>query len=59
METGRSGKHTVPLKAGWKQSDFSWRGSMWNTPPTFAIYVLMLVTKWLITDVGGLAEPMV
>jgi phosphoserine aminotransferase len=29
-------------------------GSMYNTPPTFAIYVLMLVTKWLITDVGGL-----
>jgi phosphoserine aminotransferase len=31
-------------------------GSMWNTPPTFAIYVLMLVTKWLMTDVGGLAK---
>ena len=31
-------------------------GSMWNTPPTFAIYVLMLVTKWLITDVGGLEK---
>jgi phosphoserine aminotransferase len=29
-------------------------GSRWNTPPTFAIYVLMLVTKWLLTDVGGL-----
>jgi phosphoserine aminotransferase len=29
-------------------------GSMYNTPPTFAIYVLMLVTKWLLTDVGGL-----
>jgi phosphoserine aminotransferase len=31
-------------------------GSMWNTPPTFAIYVLMLITKWLITDVGGLEK---
>jgi phosphoserine aminotransferase len=31
-------------------------GSMWNTPPTFAIYVLMLVTKWLITDLGGLEK---
>jgi phosphoserine aminotransferase len=31
-------------------------GSMWNTPPTFAIYVLMLVTKWLLADVGGLAK---
>jgi phosphoserine aminotransferase len=29
-------------------------GSMWNTPPTFTIYVVMLVTKWLLTDVGGL-----
>src|SRR3990172_4068074 len=29
--------------------------SLWNTPPTFAIYVLMLVTIWLITDIGGLA----
>jgi phosphoserine aminotransferase len=28
--------------------------SLWNTAPTFAIYVLMLVTKWLLTDVGGL-----
>lgn len=28
--------------------------SLWNTPPTFAIYVLMLVTKWLLTDIGGL-----
>jgi phosphoserine aminotransferase len=30
--------------------------SLWNTPPTFAIYVVMLVTKWLINDVGGLAK---
>jgi phosphoserine aminotransferase len=30
--------------------------SLWNTAPTFAIYVLMLVTKWLITDIGGLAK---
>jgi phosphoserine aminotransferase len=27
--------------------------SLWNTAPTFAIYVFMLVTKWLITDIGG------
>lgn len=31
-------------------------GSLWNTPPTFAIYVVSLVTKWLLTDIGGLAE---
>jgi phosphoserine aminotransferase len=30
--------------------------SLWNTAPTFPIYVLMLVTKWLQTDIGGLAN---
>ncbi len=30
--------------------------SLWNTAPTFAIYVLMLVSKWLLTDIGGLAK---
>ncbi|MDP6443614.1 MAG: 3-phosphoserine/phosphohydroxythreonine transaminase [Pirellulaceae bacterium] len=29
--------------------------SMYNTPPTFAVYVLGLVAKWLRDDVGGLA----
>jgi phosphoserine aminotransferase len=28
--------------------------SVYNTPPVFAIYVLMLVTRWLRDDVGGL-----
>src|SRR5690606_15574100 len=28
--------------------------SMWNTPPTFAIYVLKLVTDWLKDEIGGL-----
>jgi phosphoserine aminotransferase len=28
--------------------------STYNTPPTFAIYVLLLVTRWLRDDVGGL-----
>ena len=31
-------------------------GSLHNTPPVFAIYVLMLVTRWLRDDVGGLDE---
>jgi phosphoserine aminotransferase len=31
-------------------------GSMYNTPPVFSIYVLGLVARWLIDDVGGLAE---
>lgn len=29
--------------------------SMWNTPPTFAVYVLGLVTEWLESTVGGLS----
>lgn len=29
--------------------------SEWNTPPTFAIYVLGLVARWLRDEVGGLA----
>jgi phosphoserine aminotransferase len=32
--------------------------SMYNTPPVFAIYVLMLVTRWLRDDVGGLDEQL-
>ena len=30
--------------------------SLYNTPPVFAIYVLMLVTRWLRDEVGGLDE---
>ncbi len=30
--------------------------SLYNTPPVFAIYVLMLVARWLKNDVGGLAK---
>lgn len=29
--------------------------SLWNTPPTFGIYVLDLVAQWLQGEVGGLA----
>jgi phosphoserine aminotransferase len=29
-------------------------GSLYNTPPVFSIYVLMLVTRWLRHEVGGL-----
>lgn len=29
-------------------------GSMYNTPPVFSIYILMLVTRWLRDAVGGL-----
>jgi phosphoserine aminotransferase len=30
--------------------------SNFNTPPVFAIYVVLLVTRWLLTDIGGLAN---
>jgi phosphoserine aminotransferase len=30
--------------------------SLYNTPPVFAIYVVMLVTRWLRVEVGGLEE---
>jgi phosphoserine aminotransferase len=30
--------------------------SLYNTPPTFAVYLLGLVAKWLEEDVGGLAK---
>lgn len=30
--------------------------SEWNTPPTFAIYVLGKVARWLSSDIGGLGE---
>jgi phosphoserine aminotransferase len=30
--------------------------SMYNTPPVFSIYVLMLVTRWLRDEVGGLEQ---
>jgi len=28
--------------------------SLFNTPPTFIIYMIMLVTKWIIEEIGGL-----
>jgi phosphoserine aminotransferase len=30
--------------------------SLLNTPPTFAIYIVKLVTDWLVKEVGGLAK---
>jgi phosphoserine aminotransferase len=29
--------------------------SNYNTPPVFAIYVVLLVTRWLLNDIGGLS----
>jgi phosphoserine aminotransferase len=30
--------------------------SLYNTPPCFGIYIVMLVTKWLIEEIGGLEK---
>jgi len=30
--------------------------SNYNTPPVFAIYVLTLVTRWMLNDIGGLEQ---
>ncbi len=30
--------------------------SNFNTPPVFAIYVVLLVTRWLLNDIGGLEK---
>jgi serine protease Do len=42
VETSVAGKQIVPLQAGWKRSDFSWRGSMWNTPPRLGFWAPVL-----------------
>jgi phosphoserine aminotransferase len=33
---------------------FAEHGSMYNTPPVFAIYIVLLVTRWLRDEIGGL-----
>jgi phosphoserine aminotransferase len=30
--------------------------SVFNTPPVFAIYVVLLITRWLLNEIGGLAR---
>ena len=30
--------------------------SIYNTPPVFAIYVVLLVSRWLLNDIGGLTQ---
>ena len=30
--------------------------SIFNTPPVFSIYVVLLITRWLLNDIGGLAR---
>jgi phosphoserine aminotransferase len=34
------------------------QSSLYNTPPTFAVYLVGLVARWVLEDVGGLAAMM-
>lgn len=36
--TTAAGEQTLELAAGWKEHDFSWRGSMWSMPPRFNVW---------------------
>lgn len=35
---GKAMSGTLPLARGWRKADFSWRASMWSTPPALGIY---------------------
>ncbi len=48
-------KRSDPNLPGYLNYDIhAQNNSLWNTPPTFAIYVLKLITEWLLNDIGGL-----
>lgn len=44
----------VPTMLSFRQ--LAENNSLLNTPPVFAVYVVMLVTRWLLEDIGGLAK---
>ncbi len=44
----------VPTMLSFRQ--LAENNSLLNTPPVFAVYVVMLVTRWLLDDIGGLAK---
>lgn len=45
VTTSDSGEHTLTLAAGWKEHDFSWRGSMWSMPPKFNVWTPALTPE--------------
>ena len=47
----RSGEETHSLLDYRTQVE---NNSLYNTPPVFCVYMIMLVTKWLLDEVGGL-----
>ena len=42
----------MPTMMNYKQ--YAAEKSLLNTPPVFAVYLVMLVTRWLLEDIGGL-----
>jgi len=44
----------VPTMLSYRQ--YVEHDSLLNTPPVFAVYIVMLVTRWLADEVGGLAR---
>jgi phosphoserine aminotransferase len=45
-----------PLPAMFDYRRLAEAGSLLNTPPVFAIYVTLLVTRWLRNEIGGVVE---
>jgi hypothetical protein len=45
IDASKSGKQVVAMKPGWKQADFSWRGSMWNAPPRFEAWAPVITAE--------------
>ncbi len=45
VTTTDSGETTLHLTAGWKEHDFSWRGSMWSMPPRFNVWTPTLAPE--------------
>jgi hypothetical protein len=39
IEGSISGRRRLQLRKGWRESDFSWRGSMWNAPPRLQVWL--------------------
>jgi hypothetical protein len=39
LKTDKTGEHTVALTRGWKVTDFSWRGSLWELPPKLNVWM--------------------
>jgi hypothetical protein len=45
IEGSVSGRHRLQLGKGWRESDFSWRGSMWNAPPRLQVWLPELTSE--------------